>query len=133
MFVGVIQEVGQVKEKTIENNKINIYIQVNMLSKELEIGNEVNINGLSFVVNEVGENYFKGTGNLSIMVNENVENLEVETFIHGAMCLAISGRCILSGFYEGKSANRGACNQICRRRFKLINDQNQILETTDLG
>src|SRR6056297_2946889 len=76
MFVGVIQEVGQVKEKTIENNKINIYIQVNMLSKELEIGNEVNINGLSFVVNEVGENYFKGTGNLSIMVNENVENLE---------------------------------------------------------
>ncbi len=76
MFVGVIQEVGQVKEKTIENNKINIYIQANMLPKELEIGNEVNINGLLFVVNEMGENYFKGTGNLSIMVNENLENLE---------------------------------------------------------
>jgi putative protease len=60
---------------------------------------------------------------------KNVKNLEVEAFVHGAMCLAISGRCILSGFYEGKSANRGSCNQICRRKFKLINDQKQVVET----
>ncbi len=62
-------------------------------------------------------------------MKEKVKNLEVEAFIHGAMCLAISGRCILSGFYEGKSANRGACNQICRRKFRLVDDQNQVVET----
>ncbi|MGM0439430.1 MAG: U32 family peptidase [Patescibacteria group bacterium] len=56
-------------------------------------------------------------------------DLEIESFIHGAMCLAESGRCILSGFYESSSANRGACNQLCRRRFKLIDDKGNVLET----
>lgn len=56
-------------------------------------------------------------------------NLEVESFIHGAMCLAISGRCTLSGFYENMSANKGACTQICRREFELIDDQGNKLTT----
>ncbi len=56
-------------------------------------------------------------------------DVEIETFIHGAMCIAISGRCLLSGYYEDSSANRGACNQLCRRNFKLIDDQENKLET----
>lgn len=54
--------------------------------------------------------------------------LEVETFVHGAMCVAISGRCLLSGYYEDSSANKGACNQLCRRRFKLIDGKGNKLE-----
>jgi len=56
-------------------------------------------------------------------------DMEIESFVHGAMCLAISGRCILSGFYENASANRGSCNQICRRELKLCDDKGNILET----
>ena len=56
-------------------------------------------------------------------------NVEVESFVHGAMCLAVSGRCTLSGFYENMSANRGACTQICRRRFELIDDKGNRLVT----
>ncbi|MBU4360342.1 U32 family peptidase, partial [Patescibacteria group bacterium] len=41
--------------------------------------------------------------------------LELEIFIHGAMCVSISGRCFLSQFNYGKSANRGECSQPCRR------------------
>lgn len=56
-------------------------------------------------------------------------DIEIESFIHGAMCLAVSGRCILSGFYENYSANKGACRQLCRRRFKLKDDKGNELET----
>jgi len=48
-------------------------------------------------------------------------NCEVETFIHGAMCVSISGRCFLSQYSFAKSANRGECLQPCRREF-LISD-----------
>lgn len=61
-------------------------------------------------------------------VNEKV-HIETEAFIHGAMCLAISGRCILSGFFENKSANKGACNQLCRRKWKLKDEDGHTLET----
>jgi len=48
-------------------------------------------------------------------------NIKVECFIHGAMCVSISGRCFLSQFIFNKSANRGDCLQPCRREY-LIKD-----------
>lgn len=45
--------------------------------------------------------------------------VEIETFIHGAMCVSISGRCMLSHHLFGKSANRGECLQPCRRNYKV--------------
>ena len=52
--------------------------------------------------------------------------VEIETFIHGAMCAAISGRCVLSNFLTKRDANRGGCSQICRWDFKLMDDDNTI-------
>ncbi|MDO9399281.1 MAG: peptidase U32 family protein [bacterium] len=45
--------------------------------------------------------------------------LEIEVFIHGAMCVSISGRCFLSQFLYNKSANRGECSQPCRRKYLI--------------
>lgn len=47
-------------------------------------------------------------------------DLEIEAFIHGAMCIAISGRCFMSHHLFGKSANRGECVQPCRREYEVI-------------
>jgi U32 family peptidase len=47
-------------------------------------------------------------------------NCEIETFIHGAMCVSVSGRCFLSEYTFSKSANRGACLQPCRREYRII-------------
>lgn len=49
---------------------------------------------------------------------ENIK-CEIETFIHGAMCISISGRCFLSEYSFGKSANKGQCMQPCRREFYI--------------
>lgn len=46
-------------------------------------------------------------------------NCRIEAFIHGAMCISISGRCFLSSYSSGKSANRGECLQYCRREFAI--------------
>lgn len=48
--------------------------------------------------------------------------LELETFIHGSMCVAYSGRCLLSNYLTGRDANRGACTQPCRWEYKLYPD-----------
>lgn len=53
--------------------------------------------------------------------------LEVEVFVHGAMCLAISGRCFLSAYLYQKSANCGECLQPCRRTWKLTSDSSELL------
>ena len=43
--------------------------------------------------------------------------VELECFVHGAMCISYSGRCLISAYLTGRSANRGECNQACRMRF----------------
>jgi putative protease len=49
---------------------------------------------------------------------------QVEAFVHGAMCVSVSGRCFMSAFTFGKSANKGECRQPCRREF-VIKDTNK--------
>lgn len=54
-------------------------------------------------------------------------DIELECFIHGAMCSSYSGRCVLSNYFTNRDANRGGCSQICRWDFKLFdNDMNEI-------
>ena len=52
-------------------------------------------------------------------IKEKVKNIEIETFIHGAMCISYSGRCLLSDYRTGRSSNRGACVQACRWEFEI--------------
>ncbi len=54
-------------------------------------------------------------------IKENTD-LEIETFIHGAMCVAVSGRCFLSASLYGKSANCGECLQPCRKEWKITSE-----------
>ena len=57
-------------------------------------------------------------------------DLEIEAFVHGAMCIAVSGRCFMSHHMFGKSANRGECVQPCRREFEIYDksvDQSLII------
>ena len=57
---------------------------------------------------------------IEAMARELADAIELETFIHGAMCMAHSGRCMLSSFLNGRSANRGACSQPCRWTYALV-------------
>jgi len=52
-------------------------------------------------------------------IHEKVPDIEIETFIHGAMCISYSGRCLLSDYRTGRSSNRGACVQACRWNYEI--------------
>ena len=60
-------------------------------------------------------------------IKENT-NLEIETFVHGAMCVAVSGRCFLSSHLYNKSANCGECLQPCRKEWKLVSEDDDSFE-----
>lgn len=50
-------------------------------------------------------------------------NLEIETFVHGAMCMSYSGRCLISQYMTGRDANRGDCAQPCRWKYSLMEEK----------
>ena len=50
------------------------------------------------------------------------EDMEIESFIHGAMCISYSGRCLLSNFFTGRDANQGACTHPCRWKYSVVEE-----------
>lgn len=56
-------------------------------------------------------------------IRDKVPDIELEAFAHGAMCMSISGRCLLSNYMTGRDANRGACAQPCRWKYNLVEEK----------
>ncbi len=94
------------------NLKINLSTQANTLNfKTVEFWKN---HGLSRVIlarelslKEISE------------ISQKVKDMEIETFIHGAMCISYSGRCLLSDYRTGRSSNRGECVQACRWNYEI--------------
>ena len=87
------------------------------------------------VSNSDSANFYKSLGASRVvlarectleMIKEIKQNtgVEIEAFIHGAMCIAVSGRCFMSHYAFGKSANKGECIQPCRREYEIV-DRNE--------
>ena len=85
------------------------------------------------VSNSLSANFYKTLGAVRIVLARECSleeikkirantDLEIEAFIHGAMCIAVSGRCFMSHHLFGKSANRGECIQPCRREYEVVDN-----------
>ena len=66
-------------------------------------------------------------------IKDIIDNLdvEIECFIHGAMCSNISGRCVLSNYFTNRDANRGGCAQVCRFNFNLYDEDKKQISLTN--
>jgi len=101
------------------------------------------------IANSASARFYKNLGAEKIVlarelnlkqVKEISKIMPVECFIHGAMCVSISGRCFTSQFLTNKSANRGECLQFCRRSYKITDadgnelelDNNKVMSAKDL-
>ena len=113
----IISDIGALKIARENNIDVHMSIQAN-------ISNFESLN----LLEELGVKRVVLSRELSIPeikeIKENT-NLEIETFIHGAMCVAVSGRCFLSSSLYGKSANCGECLQPCRKSWKLISEDEE--------
>ena len=100
---------------------------------------EVHISTQQSTMNKEAAEYLKKEGATRVVlaretskedikdIKENVP-IEVEMFIHGAMCASISGRCGLSNVFTNRDANRGGCAQICRWDFDLKDEEDNLLK-----
>ena len=59
---------------------------------------------------------------------KNHTNIELENFIHGAICISYSGQCYMSAYLGYRSGNRGECAQACRLKYNLLNSKKQVIE-----
>lgn len=63
------------------------------------------------------------------VIHQAVPDIELEAFVHGALCVSYSGRCYISEVLANRSANRGACSQFCRMAYDLLDaDKNEVLD-----
>lgn len=83
-------------------------------SEMIVLARELTIPQVKHICEQVEEQDIKGT---------NGKRIKIEIFGHGAMCVAYSGRCHMSLLTDNSSANRGACNQNCRRKYRVIDDE----------
>ena len=65
-------------------------------------------------------------------IKEKVPDIDIEVFIHGAMCMAYSGRCLLSNYFTNRDANRGVCAQDCRWNYKLVAQDHESTGAHDI-
>ncbi|MFT4070989.1 MAG: peptidase U32 family protein [Dysgonamonadaceae bacterium] len=82
------------------------------------LARELNLDQVNAIYRDIVEKQIKGPGG---------ELIRIEMFCHGALCMAVSGKCYLSLHEKDLSANRGACNQICRRGY-IVKDKDSNIE-----
>ncbi len=58
-------------------------------------------------------------------IKKEIKDMEIEAFVHGAMCMSYSGRCLLSNYMIGRDANQGACTHPCRWRYSVVEEKRQ--------
>jgi len=106
----------------VKENKINIPIHISTQYST------VNYETVKFWKELGVERVVLGRETSKEEIKEIIEKtgVEVETFVHGAMCASYSGRCVLSNYFTNRDANRGGCSQICRWNFDLCVDGNKI-------
>lgn len=128
--------------KELDNAKVDAIIisdpAVMMVAKE-HTNLEIHLSTQQSTLNYEAVDFFKKQGVTRIVlaretsreeIKEIIEKtgIEIEIFIHGAMCSSYSGRCVLSNFFTGRDSNRGGCSQICRWDFKLLNEKHELLQ-----
>ena len=105
--------------------------------KKNKINLEIHLSTQYSTVNYEAVNFWKSLGVKRIVLGRETSKEEIkeiiaasgvdmEMFIHGAMCSSYSGRCVLSNYFTNRDANRGGCAQICRWNFDLVKDGKKI-------
>ena len=134
--------------KKLEEYHVDAIIASDMfildLLKENNINLEFHLSTQSSCLNKESASFFKKEGVKRVVLarecskNDIVDiikstGIDTEVFIHGAMCMAYSGRCTLSNYMTNRDSNRGACAQICRWVFDLYDEKEKINDKTDFS
>lgn len=112
------------------------------LIKEIEPNLEIHLSTQASCMNKLSGKFYKELGVKRLVLARecnrchikdiiDYNNIDVECFIHGAMCVGYSGRCVLSNYMTNRDSNRGGCSQICRWNFNLFDGDKEIKSDTE--
>lgn len=137
------KELKNLKKYLTELKNINvdaiIASDITVIMEAINLGLEVHLSTQASTLNKEAVEFYKKLGVKRIVlaremtyeeikeIRKNID-IDIECFIHGAMCASYSGRCVLSNFLTNRDANRGGCAQICRWDFKLLDENNNYIE-----
>lgn len=141
------EELNGLKEYLLYLDSINVDgiivsdIVVMKLHKELNLKLELHISTQASISNKESALFYKNLGAKRLVLArecskndikeiKETTNLDLEAFIHGAMCTSISGRCVLSNYCTNRDSNRGGCAQICRWEFDYLNKSGKKITDT---
>lgn len=129
--------------KKLEEYKVDAIIIADLgvlqVIKENNININIHLSTQASTLNKESVKYIKSLGIERIVLAREISSqdlidikrsvdIEIETFIHGAMCTSYSGRCVMSNYFTNRDSNRGGCSQICRWDFNLENSDDEVLE-----
>ena len=114
-----------------------------ILAKKLNLKLEVHVSTQLSTLNSKAVKFYQNLGMDSVVLGREVcyedlkaimahTDVDIEYFIHGAMCIAYSGRCMLSNYFSRRDANRGGCSQSCRWYYDLYDNGNKINQEGDI-
>lgn len=136
---GIKEYFTEIKANGLEE-KIDAFIisdpGIFTLAKEMLPGIEIHISTQANNTNYMIYNFWYKQGATRVVaarelslreirtIRDNIpEDMEIEAFMHGAMCISYSGRCLLSSYFTGRDANKGACTHPCRWKYAIVEEQ----------
>jgi len=137
------KELEGIKEYLKELNNINVDAIIVSDPAVIEVAQkhtnlEIHLSTQASTLNKEAVEFWKNEGISRVVLarettKEEMEDIkkidiELEVFIHGAMCAGYSGRCVLSNFFTMRDANRGGCSQVCRWDFNLLDENNNEIK-----
>ena len=118
----IIQDMGLLNRIMDLNLLLPIHISTqcdNRLKEKIEFWNNIGVKRV-VLARELSLEQIKEIHSL-------YPKLELESFVHGALCVSYSGQCYLSQYIGGRSANRGECAQPCRKKYSVLNEKGKII------
>ncbi|ADY72952.1 peptidase U32 [Desulfurobacterium thermolithotrophum DSM 11699] len=125
-----VKEVKELEPDAFIVSDLGVLLTVKEIAPEVDIHISTQSNVTNYkavkVYQELGASRIVLARELSIEeikeIKDRVPNMEVEVFVHGAMCMAYSGRCLLSNYLSYRESNKGACSQSCRWKYYLVEE-----------
>ena len=139
---GVYDYIKEVVEAGIDAFIVSDLFIVNYIKKNFDV--EVHLSTQASTSNLYSVKYLKDEGIDRVVLAREVNlhdikeiidetGIDIECFIHGAMCTFYSGRCVLSNYFTNRDSNRGGCAQVCRFDFNIDDDPNFSIAVKDLN
>lgn len=129
---GYFEMLGRLRPDALIISDPGLFMTAKKICPEIEIHISTQANNTNFETYlfwwELGAKRVVSARELSLaeirQIREKIpEEMEIESFIHGAMCISYSGRCLLSNYFTGRDANQGACTHPCRWKYAVMEEK----------